>query len=122
MPINTNTSEKELKRTHGILLDEKQWMYMKNKYMFSAREVQVAILLCRGFRNEQIAESLNIKQGTVKTHLRNLYRRCHVNNKIALVLAIVDEAIDKFYVPKEPVSNTIPSEDSLSKTGSDSGG
>ena len=89
MPLNKKTSERAAKRTKGILLDEKQWLYIKNKYNLSSREIQAAILLCRGFNNEEIAKALDIKQGTVKTHLRNLYRSFQVNGKVLLILAII---------------------------------
>jgi DNA-binding NarL/FixJ family response regulator len=121
MPLNKKTSERPAKRTKGILLDEKQWMYVKNKYNLSSREVQAAILLCRGFSNEEIANALNIKQGTVKTHLRNLYRSFHVNGKVMLILAIIDDVIDKFYAPINPPSGQIPIQDIPAKTESLSG-
>jgi DNA-binding NarL/FixJ family response regulator len=92
-------TKKSVRRNKGILLDEKQWLYIRNRYKLSSREVQAAILLCRGFSNEEIANALNIKQGTVKTHLRNLYRSFHVNGKVLLILAIVDDVLDTFYTP-----------------------
>ena len=118
MPLNKKTSERAAKRTKGILLDEKQWLYIKNKYNLSAREVQAAILLCRGFNNEEIAEALNIKQGTVKTHLRNLYRSFQVNGKVLLILVIVDDVIDNFYVPAKPAAGHIPIQNISSKADS----
>jgi len=109
-------SEKSVKRNKGILLDEKQWMYIKNKYNLSSREVQAAILLCRGFSNKEIARALEIKPGTVKTHLRNLYRSFHVNGKVLLILAIVDDVIDNFYTPITPPSAPISIQEIASKS------
>jgi DNA-binding CsgD family transcriptional regulator len=60
------------------------------------RELQVAELVCRGYNNDEIAKNLNIKHGTVKTHLRNVYRRVRVKNKIAMLLKFVDQA-SKFF-------------------------
>lgn len=75
----------------GILLDEKQWLYLKERYHMTTRELQVSILVCRGFDNNEIAKALKIKHGTVKTHLRNLYRRVRVKSKILLLLRLVDD-------------------------------
>ncbi len=102
------TSDKNIKkddlpfkqRPPGILLDEKQWLYLKERYHMTTRELQVAILVCRGFNNNEIAKSLKRKRGTVKTHLRNLYRRVRVKSKILLLLRLVDD-VNRFYAPSK---------------------
>lgn len=102
------TSDKNIKkddmlfkqRPPGILLDEKQWLYLKERYHMTTRELQVSILVCRGFNNNEIAKSLKIKHGTVKTHLRNLYRRVRVKSKILLLLRLVDD-VNRFYAPSK---------------------
>jgi DNA-binding NarL/FixJ family response regulator len=75
-----------------MLLDEKQWLYLQKRYYMTTRELQVAILVCRGFNNYDIANALKIRHGTVKTHLRNIYRRVQVKSKIALLLRFVADA------------------------------
>lgn len=111
--MNTATSDKNTKkdvpifkqRPPGILLDEKQWLYLKEQYHITPRELQVAILVCRGFNNDEIAKALKIRYGTVKTHLRNLYRRVRVKNKILLLLRFVDD-VNKFYVSSKSTSHS----------------
>ena len=73
------------------LINEKQWKYLKKLYKMTPREVQVAILTCEGLNNNEISKALKIKHGTVKTHLRNVYRRVRVNNKILLLLKFVND-------------------------------
>jgi len=46
----------------------------------------LAKLVCHGLSNKEIAEALSIRHGTVKTHIKNIYRRIHVKNKVALLL------------------------------------
>lgn len=72
-----------------ILLDEKHWSYIRRRYGISPRELEVAKLVCRGFSNKEIAKSLKIKDDTVKTHLRNIYRRIRVKNKVTLLLRFI---------------------------------
>ncbi len=79
-------------RPNITLLDEKHWAYIENRYHMSARELQVAKLVCRGFSNDDIADELKIKNGTAKTHLRNIYRKIRVKNKIALLLKVLEQA------------------------------
>ena len=74
------------------LLNESHWRYIQKRYHLSPREIQVAMLVCSGLNNEQIARQLKIRDGTVKTHLRNIYRRIRVRNKIALLLKFVADA------------------------------
>ncbi|HEW79813.1 MAG TPA: hypothetical protein ENH34_07625 [Phycisphaerales bacterium] len=76
-----------------ILLNPKHWFYIQKRYHMSPREVQVAKLVCQGLSNEEIAKDLKIKRGTVKTHLRNIYRRIRVKSKIKMLLKFVNVAI-----------------------------
>jgi DNA-binding CsgD family transcriptional regulator len=80
------------RRPDVTLLDEERWAYIQNRYHMSPREIQVAKLVCRGFSNGDIAGELNIKNGTAKTHLRNIYRRIRVKNKIAMLLKFIEQA------------------------------
>ena len=69
-----------------VLLEDKQWSYVQNRYNLTPRERQIAEMLCQGLRNGNIAKELRIKPGTVKTHTRNIYRKVHVKSKIAMLL------------------------------------
>jgi hypothetical protein len=51
----------------------------------------VARHICQGFGNEEVAKQLRIRSGTVKTHLRNIYRRINVTNKIGMLLTFVEK-------------------------------
>lgn len=90
---DNNISNSLFKRPTVVLLDEKQWSYLQKRYHMTPRELQVARLICEGFNNEDIAKALKIKHGTVKTHLRNIYRRVRVKNKITMLLKFVDTAL-----------------------------
>ena len=95
------------KRPPGVLLDEKQWLFLKERYQMTPRELQVAILVCRGFDNNEMARDLKISRGTVKTHLRNIYRRVRVKSKVTLLLRFIED-VNKFYVPSGPSSPSVP--------------
>ena len=74
----------------AVLLNEKQWGYIQRCYRMSPRELQVARLVCRGFTNGDMAAKLRVKPGTVKTHLRSIFAKVHVRNKITLLLRFLD--------------------------------
>ena len=73
------------------LLDEQRWVYLRKRYGMTVREMQVARLVCCGMGNNHIAEELEIKHATVKTHIRNLYRKLWVHNKISMLLKFIED-------------------------------
>ena len=75
-----------------VLLNTQQWDFLRKRYRLTNRELDIAQLLCRGLSNEQVASRLNIKKGTVKTHVRNIYRKTWVNNKITMLLKFMEDA------------------------------
>jgi DNA-binding NarL/FixJ family response regulator len=75
-----------------VLLDDRQWAYLQRRYGLTPRELQIANLVCRGLRNGSIAKDLKIRPGTVKTHVRNIYRKVKVRSKITMLLRFMTEA------------------------------
>lgn len=64
---------------------EKQSEYHK----LSKREKELLNLLAKGYRYKEIADQLNISIETVRTHIRNIYEKLHVQSRT--------EAINKIY-------------------------
>lgn len=91
---NIGSGDSGYKQPDVILLNQKQWSYVQNRYNLTPRERQIAELVCKGLRNGNIAKYLHIKPGTVKTHTRNIYRKVHVKSKIAMLLRFVTDARD----------------------------
>jgi DNA-binding NarL/FixJ family response regulator len=74
------------------LLNAAQWVFLQKRYQLTPRERQVAELVCRGLTNAGIARHLRIRPETVKTHVRNIYRRIGVRSKVLMLLRFVREA------------------------------
>ena len=108
--MQLSSDDNDLERTEslfkqpGAIFDEKQWTFLKQRYRLTSREVQVAILICQGYDNDHIAEILGIQQGTVKTHVRNVYRRIRVKNKISLLLKFLGD-INKVQARDQEMEN-----------------
>ena len=112
---DANRDESLFKRSAVVLLDEKQWSYLQKRYHLTPRELQVARFVCHGFSNDEIARDLKIRRGTVKTHLRNIYRRIRVKSKIALLLRFIED-VNSFCVQTRHVPAQITIVDKSSKT------
>ncbi|HEX7533934.1 MAG TPA: helix-turn-helix transcriptional regulator, partial [Syntrophales bacterium] len=57
---------------------------LSSKYInLTPKEVEVAFLIREGFTTRQIAESLNISQGTVEFHRENIRSKLDLKNKKA---------------------------------------
>lgn len=52
----------------------------------SDREREVLALTARGRTNQEIAATLGLSLNTVKAHLKNIYRKCGVNDRVQVVL------------------------------------
>jgi DNA-binding NarL/FixJ family response regulator len=56
------------------------------KDMFTARQVAVLAALRQGKANKQIAYELNMREGTVKVHIRNIMRKLKAKNRTEVAI------------------------------------
>jgi len=54
-------------------------------YQLSAREIDVVLLIRKGYRNKQIAEELFISEKTVESHLQNIYDKVGERSRLAVI-------------------------------------
>ena len=63
----------------------------------SHREQQVVALICLGYRNYQIAETLVIAPETVKTHLQNIFAKFNLRSSKELRLVLKEWDFAKWW-------------------------
>jgi DNA-binding NarL/FixJ family response regulator len=63
--------------------------------LLSRREREVLRALALGYRNKQIGAELGVSVGTVKTHLRHIFRKLHVSDRTGAVLKALDVEVRK---------------------------
>ncbi len=56
----------------------------KEKIPLSTRELEVLELVAKGLSNREISESLFISEHTVKSHLKNILSKLHLDNRVQL--------------------------------------
>jgi DNA-binding CsgD family transcriptional regulator len=93
---NINPCDSFYKQPDVTLLNDKQWRYIQRRYRISPRELEVAKLICRGYINGDIAAKLDVKPGTVKTHIKSIFGKTRARNKITLLLRFMED-INKFF-------------------------
>jgi len=71
------------------LIYDKQWKKISYLLAISDREQEVCRLLFEGITREEIAERMDIKVRTVRHYLERLHTKLRVNNRVALVLRII---------------------------------
>jgi DNA-binding NarL/FixJ family response regulator len=67
--------------SHPKIVGQRLRRRLREDYNLTEREVDVANLIRGGLTNRQISEELNISEGTVKTHLWNLFQKLQVSNR-----------------------------------------
>jgi DNA-binding NarL/FixJ family response regulator len=61
--------------------------------LLTPREMLLVRMIARGLRNKEIGDELHIGEGTVKTHLHNIYRKLGVDGRLALLRAATDKGL-----------------------------
>lgn len=55
------------------------------------REKQVLEVIGRGYSNKEIAETLYLSEGTVRTHVHNILQKLNLKNRNQLILYVVEQ-------------------------------
>jgi DNA-binding NarL/FixJ family response regulator len=61
--------------------------------VLTGREIEIGLLAAKGLPNKAIAETLSVAEGTIKTHLHNIYEKLHLQNRVELVLYCKEKGI-----------------------------
>ena len=62
------------------------FLQRKDSSRLTPREREVVHLICRGMKNRQIAENLQITPGTVKVHLMHIFEKTGLKDRLALAV------------------------------------
>ena len=52
----------------------------------SDQQREVVVLVCRGLSNRLIADTLDVSEGTIKSHLHTVYEKLGVQSRIELMI------------------------------------
>jgi len=95
-----------------MIFKAKQWEYLSKCWHLTAREVEVAKLVCEGLDNKQISKKLRIAYNTVRAHLENIFRKVGVKGKAGIILEFVD-VLQKAAIPTGVLADAVISVDAF---------
>jgi DNA-binding CsgD family transcriptional regulator len=67
---------------------------LKQKHGLSRREAEIALLICRGLTDKEIAQVLCASFSTVRTHIKHLFSKLDVTTRSELIFVLVQDLID----------------------------
>lgn len=83
---------REAKKTEFITIMEfcnEEQLITDYKFKFSKREAEIIDSLVQGKNNAQIANNLNLSENTIKTHIKNIYKKTGANNRTELTYVLM---------------------------------
>ncbi|AKN29844.1 LuxR family transcriptional regulator [Clostridium carboxidivorans P7] len=85
--LNRNLKNKYIKRVIDLSKQYNENILSSNeeKVKLSQREIEILTLTVKGLKRSEIAAKLNISEGTVKTHLQNIYKKLQVSGKFEAI-------------------------------------
>jgi DNA-binding CsgD family transcriptional regulator len=66
-----------------------QWHGLAEHYGLTQRQEEILSLLCEGYTNREISMRLHKEPDTVRMHLRGIYEKLGVNNRVRAVVQLV---------------------------------
>lgn len=73
----------------GNLISEAGWREIARRFGLTARQVEIAQLVCCALRNPDIAAKLGVTADTVRVHLKDVFRKMGAHSRVELVVLCV---------------------------------
>lgn len=74
----------------SCLFDTIPWSIVRHRHALSPREAEVSRALLERASVSRVAFVLGIAEGTVKTHMRRIYRKLGIGSRYELLLCVLD--------------------------------
>ena len=74
-----------------LTAEEAEFIHFRPEMVLTARQREIAKLVVVGATSKEIARELDVSYHTVRTHMKNIYRRLDVASKVDLIRLLGDE-------------------------------
>ena len=71
------------------LFSESSWQQLKDKLDLPGRQLQLCRLICKSMSTKEIAAALHLSTHTVQMHMKCLFKKLAVHDRVALVVKLV---------------------------------
>ncbi|SRX54877.1 tetratricopeptide repeat protein [Aequorivita sp. CIP111184] len=66
-------------------INQENFIAHLNEFNLTKREIEVCSLIAEGLNNNEIAKAMFVSKNTIKTHIKNIYSKLDVNNRIQAI-------------------------------------
>jgi DNA-binding NarL/FixJ family response regulator len=74
-------------KRRAVFSDE-EWERITEIRDLRGRKAQIALRILAGMSDEHISQTLGIEKSTLRSHLRQIYERLNVNNRLGLAVEL----------------------------------
>lgn len=71
--------------------------HIQTRHRLSGRESDIALLVCKGLTDQEIASALGIAFSTVRTHVKRLFLKLDVTTRTEMIFALLEGIVDISY-------------------------
>jgi DNA-binding CsgD family transcriptional regulator len=87
--VHLAKKRRDPKNYRAELFTLEQWHWLAEHYGLTQRQKEILTLLCKGYTNREISMRLHKELDTVRMHLRGIYEKLGVNNRVRAVVQLV---------------------------------
>ena len=84
------------------LFSDREWTRTQQELGLSPRQAQIVRLVLQGNADKQIAQELNISLATVRTHMRRLFEKFDLSDRLELTLLVLTSLRGRAANPPSP--------------------
>lgn len=70
------------------LFDNREWSLIVRALNLSPRKAEIVALILQDFKDEAIADALQVSKPTVRSHIGQLLRQCKAASRVGLVVEV----------------------------------
>lgn len=86
---NNQKGKRQLQFVIVLELCDEEQITTDYKYKFTKREADIIDGLIQGKNNIQLGEALGVSENTIKTHIKNIYRKTGAGNRTELTYVLM---------------------------------
>ncbi len=92
--LHSSTTQAVMQRSEPVTVPPPPMAFTREPVRLTRKEMEVVRMVAQGLRNKEIAGRMFISEQTVKNHLRAIFEKVHVNDRLELALYAIHHILD----------------------------